>query len=907
MATVPRHFSETATDIFKVVRRHPLQSILAPRSIAVIGASDRAGSVGHAILTNLMNFSGLVYAVNPHHKELLGRPCHATVAELPVVPDLVVIATPAPSVPVVVAQCVDAGVKGAVIMSAGFREVGEAGWELEKQVLAEARRGQMRLIGPNCLGFMLPHSGLNLTFAKSDVRPGRVAFLSQSGALGSAILDWSQQEQVGFSAFVSVGAMLDVGWGDLIDWFGDDPLTSSIILYMESVGDAREFLSAAREVALTKPVIVIKVGRTEAAAKAAASHTGAMVGSDAVLDAAFHRAGVLRVETISELFDMAEILAKQPLPAGPRLAIVTNAGGPGALAADTLETSGGQLATLSADTLAGLNQALPTQWSHGNPIDILGDAGPERFAQAIRLAEKEAGSDGTLVVMTPQMMTDPTAIAHALVSMERVTTKPLLASWMGGAQVEEGRRALNMAGIPTYDYPDTASRIFSLMWQHSRNLAALYETPAALPETPDAVARHEVAAGILHKACQAGNGTLSRMACGQLLEAYGIPVNEARFAASEEEAVTHARELGWPVVVKLFSESITHKSDVGGVKLHLSDEAAVRRAWQEIHAVVPGHDFQRVTVERMIQRSGVELIVGSTTDEQFGPVLLFGAGGKFVEVFQDHALGLPPLTTTLARRMIQRTRISAVLKGLRGLAPVNEAALEELLVRFSLLIIEQPRIKELEINPLLATAEGFLALDLRAKLHGSEVKDDALPKSAIRPYPERLVSSWKLRDGSDVTIRPIRPDDEPAMVRFHQTLSEDSVRLRYFTPLKLGDRVAHRRLSRICFIDYDREMALVVEKQGAGGSEILAVGRLTKLRGMNEAEFALLVSDHWQHQGIGQELLRRLVAFGRRENLACITADILTENHGMQNVARKVGFQVKTDYAMGECRAVMEL
>ncbi len=859
-------------------------------------------------MANLAAFHGPVFPVNPKHKAVLGLPCFATIKELPEVPDLVVIATPAATVPGIVRDCVEAGVGGAIILSAGFRECGAAGEALEREILEEARKGKLRIIGPNCLGLMAPHTGLNATFAGAVAQPGSIAFLSQSGALCSAILDWSRDERVGFSAFVSVGSMLDIGWGELIDWLGDDPLTKSIIIYMESVGDAQAFLSAAREVALTKPIIVIKVGHTEAAAHAASSHTGALTGSDAVLDAALSRAGVLRVDTISELFNMAEALAKQPRPQGPRLAIVTNAGGPGALATDALVTSGGMLAPLSDATMHELDHLLPAHWSHGNPVDVLGDASPARFARAVELVSSDAQSDGTLVVMTPQAMTDPVGTASALIPVAARRTKPLLASWMGGRDVAKGRRMLNDAGIPTYDYPDTAARVFALMWQHGVNLNALYETPTYFSEAPDSVTRREEAARIVNQARNDGSSVLSKIECNDILSAYDIPTVTARMACSEEEAVASAQLIGWPVVLKLHSDTITHKSEVGGVKLDLHAEPDVRRAWKEIKAAVKECDFRGVTVERMTTMpDSFELILGSSTDAQFGPVLLFGGGGQWVETLRDHSLGLPPLTSTLARRMMEGTHIHAALKGVRGRAPVDLGALEKLLVRFSQLVAEHPRIAEIEINPLLASASGFIALDVRARLHSCDIKDEDLPRTAIRPYPSQYVSSYQLRDKTTVTIRPIRADDEPLMVPFHHSLSEESVYRRYFAIMPLNARVAHARLSRICFIDYSREMALVVERSVGAQREILAVGRLTRLHGMNEAEFAILVRDAWQHHGLGTELLRRLVIIGREEKLDSICADILPDNYAMQAVARKAGFHVASDVGTGECRAEIRL
>ncbi|MDB6118144.1 MAG: acetyl CoA synthetase subunit alpha [Verrucomicrobiaceae bacterium] len=896
--------NERAHDILKRTRNNPLEAFFRPRTVALIGASEVPHSVGAALAGNLLSFGEGFFPVNPKRATVLGRPAFASIGDVPKQVDLAVIATPAASVAGIVRECVEAGVSAAVIISAGFKETGAEGQALEQQVLQEGVRGNLRLLGPNCLGVMSPHVGLNATFAAHMAEKGSVAFLSQSGALCTAILDWSRRERVGFSAFVSTGSMLDVEWGDLIDWLGDDPHTKSILIYMESIGDPRAFLSAAREVALTKPVIVIKVGHTEAAARAAASHTGALTGSDAVLDAAFRRAGVLRVSRIEELFDMAEVLSKQPRPRGPRLAIVTNAGGPGALATDFLVTSGGVLADLSKATLDELNTLLPDHWSHANPIDILGDAREDRFARALAIAAQDPHTDCTLVILTPQAMTDPSACAAAIAPAAEAQNKPVLASWMGGADVEEGRRILNEAGIPTFDYPDRAARAFALMWQRELALRGLYETPALTGPNVKR-AETEAVAEIIAAALKAGTTLLSKSDCNRILEAYHLPTQKVITATTVGQAVKAAQRLGFPVVVKLHSATITHKTEVGGVKLDLRDEAAVRLAWQQIKSGVPAPDFLGVTVEAMVSvRDGYELIVGSSQDPQFGPVLLFGAGGQLVEVFKDYELGLPPLTATLARRMVERTRISTALHGVRGRPALDLAALDQLLVRFSELIAGQPRIKEMEINPLLATAQGFVALDVRILLHGPEIADADLPKLVIKPYPAQYVEDWSLPDGTPVVIRPIRPEDEPMMVDFHHHLSERSVYHRWFNAFGLDQRIAHDRLARICFIDYDREMALVVERNtGHGGTEIIAVGRLSRLRGVNAAEFSITISDPWQRHGLGSALMQRLVNIGRAEGLDRITAEILPENAGMKALARKTGFTVHYDALKGECHA----
>jgi acetyltransferase len=719
-------------------------------------------------------------------------------------------------------------------------------------------------------------------------------------------------ENVGFSAFVSIGSMADVNWGDLIYYLGDDPRTKSIVIYMESIGDPRSFLSAAREVALTKPIIVIKAGRTAAAAKAAASHTGAMTGSDEVLQAAFRRVGVLRVETIAELFHMAEVLGKQPRPEGPRLAIVTNAGGPAVLATDMLINSGGQLAESSPETLAALNQLLPPAWSHNNPVDILGDAGPERYAQAVELVAKDPQNDGLLVILTPQAMTDPTATAEQLKPFARLSGKPLLACWMGGQEVEPGERILNAAGIPTYKYPDTAARAFSYMWRYSDNLRALYETPALIPPASDTRQYVELQA-LINNARKHHRTLLTEYESKQIVGAYGISTVETHVAATEADAIRIAEKIGYPVVLKLHSESITHKTDVGGVQLNLRNAAAVRRAWRAIETTVTKRagkeHFQGVTVQSMIALEGYELILGSSIDPQFGPVLLFGSGGQLVEIFQDRSLALPPLNGTLARRMIEQTRIFHALKGVRGRKPVNLDQLEQLLVRFSQLVIEQPWIAEIDINPLLASPDKIIALDARVVLHPPSVSEANLPKPAIRPYPIQYVADWKLKDGTSITIRPIRPEDEPLMVKFHESLSEESVYYRYFSQLKLDQRIAHERLTRICFNDYDREIALVAEQLDpkTGEPGILGVGRLSKARGLNEAEFALLISDRWQGKGLGTELLKRLVHIGRAEKLGHITAQILQENHAMIHLSKKAGFTVTRDPESHDCRAEISL
>lgn len=692
-----------------------LASIFTPRSIAVIGASDREGSVSRAVMQNLATFPGAVYPVNPKRAEVLGRRAWPALRDIGQPVDLAVIITPAATVPGIITECVEAGVGGAIVISAGFKETGADGVALEKQILDAARRNGLRIIGPNCLGVMAPHTGLNATFATQMACAGKVAFLSQSGALCTAILDLSLRENVGFSAFVSVGSMLDVGWGDLIRHFGSDPDTHSIVIYMESVGDAQSFLCAAREVAARKPIVVIKVGRTSAAAKAAASHTGAMTGSDAVLDAALRQVGVLRVDTIEELFDVAEVLSKQPLPRGPRLAIVTNAGGPGALAVDALVGRGGEVAELGGETLARLDDLLPPHWSHGDPVDVLGDADADRFASALRIVSADPDVDGLLGVLTPQAMTDPAAVAEKIAPLSGELTKPLLCSWMGGHAVRHGRRIMNAARIPTHDYPDEAARAFVSMWERKKRLEWLAETSRAASECAAVSSSHEAAA-VVANARDAGRTLLSETEAKSVLQSFGVPVVQTFVAETEEEAVWRADQTGYPVVIKIHSHTLTHKTDVGGVRLNVNSADAVRRAWRDMASALPPADFAGVSVQRMVKGRGLELILGASTDPQFGPVLLFGAGGTLVEVFQDRALLLPPVTDAIARRWIAETRIHKALLGVRGQPAVDLDALSEVLVNFSRMILAERSIVEADINPLLASAEGIVALDARIVL-----------------------------------------------------------------------------------------------------------------------------------------------------------------------------------------------
>jgi len=870
--------------------RHSLDPFFRPRSIAVFGASVTPGSVGNILMRNLLEnpFGGVVLPINPKRKTVQGVHCYPNLASVPEKVELAVIATPAATVPGLVRECVAQGVPAAIIISAGFAELGAEGRKLEADI-REAAQGKMRIVGPNCLGIIHPPGNLNASFAASMAAPGQVALLSQSGAICTAILDWAQQAHVGFSSFVSVGSMLDVDFADLMDYFADDSATRSIVVYMESIGDVRKFLSAARSVSRTKQVIVVKAGRHEAGARAAASHTGALAGADAVFDAAFRRAGILRVTTIPDLFHMSEILAMQPPPLGPSLAIITNAGGPGVMATDALMLDGGQLAPLGAETLATLDAALPPFRSHANPIDILGDATPERYRLAVEACVKDASVQGILVLLTPQAMTDPTETARQLQPFAHVRDRPVLACWMGGSAVRPGIELLNTAGIPTFDAPEPAIGAFLHMVQYRRNQELLYETPPALPE--DTVPDTNRARQVFQRLRAAGRLLLTEVEAKDVLAAYGLPVVPTIACRSAYEAVAAANRIGYPVVLKLLSTTITHKSDVGGVQLNLVDEQAVRRAFAAIESNVQRLNkagaFEGVSVQAMIRERGYELIVGSSVDRQFGPVIVFGAGGVLVEVFKDRALGLPPLNRTLARRLMERTRIYEALKGLRGQKPVNLEALETLLTRFSLLLVDFAEIQEIDLNPVLATPERVLALDARLLLGPAETPSEQRPQSAIHPYPNQYVGSFRLKDGREAIVRPIRPEDEPLIIALHAGHSEHTIRMRFFSMVKTLSRDS---LIRLCHLDYNREMALTAVLRDDGGSRLLGVSRYYLNPETGDAEFALVVSDAYQRQGLGRHLMQRLIAVANERGVRRLVGQVLAENAPMLRLLDSLGF-----------------
>eukprot|EP00741_Cyanophora_paradoxa_P020766 tig00021312_g20045.t1 len=821
---------------------HPLDSFFTPKSVAVAGATDKEGSVGRTVLQNLIQspFGGTVYPVNPKRANVLGVRAYPNIKAVPEKVDLLVVCTPASQAPSVVKDAAEAGCRNVIIISAGFAEeqAGDLGGkELLAEVLKICKTYGVRLIGPNCLGVLCPISGLNASFAADIPKPGRVALLSQSGALVCSVMDWSLREGFGFSHIASIGSMADVDYGDLIDYLGRDPRVSAIVMYMEGIGDARSFFSAARRVALMKPVVVIKAGRTEAGMKAAASHTGALAGGDDVLTTAFERCGVMRIEDTGDLFNVTQALSSQPLPKGKHLTIVTNAGGPGILATDALISGGGELANVSKETIDELNKVLPAVWSHANPVDIIGDAKATEYAKTLEVVLRDKESDGVLVILTPQAMTESTATAEAIVRLtkEKHFDKPILAAWMGGQQVQAGADYLKKNKVPTFIYSDAGAKVFNMMWHYSESLKALYEVPEYVDAVePLAVEKRDAVRSQIDKARKDGIKFLSEYESKKILGQYGIPVTSIELAKTADEAVAVADKMGYPVVVKIHSNTITHKVDVNGVQLNLLNPDSVRKAYAIIQQGVKDKgykpaDFLGVTVQPMLKLGdGYETIVGMNLDNQVGPVLLFGTGGTLVEIYKDAALALPPLNVSLARQLLQKTKIAHAFVGIRGKPPINQAAVENVLVRFSQLVLEQPMIKEIDINPLVCSPDRVIALDARVVLHDKDVTLDKIPLSAIRAYPSEYVFKTTSAAGKPLVIRPARPEDELAVASFLKREGEEPAMApvfgKYFSGTDFSRNLFKGRIIALTAGDYNREFTLLA----LDGKDILAMGRLTR-------------------------------------------------------------------------------
>ena len=882
-----------------------LDSIFAPKRIAIVGASDTPTSVGYTILKKLVGsgFDGVIYPVNPRRESVQGIHAYPDVKSLPRPADLAVICTPAGTVPGIVEDCGEMGTMGIIIISAGFREIGEEGKQLEAEVEAIRRKYEgMRILGPNCLGVIVPPLSMNVSFADAMPGPGRVAVISQSGALCTSILDWAIEKGIGFSYFVSIGNMLDISFDDLIDYFGQDPNTDSIILYVESITNAREFMSATRGFSRTKPIVAYKSGRFAESAQAAASHTGAMAGADDVYDAAFMRAGVERVIEIDDIFECAALLAGSKLPRGPRLAIVTNAGGPGVMATDSLIARDGRLAVLKDKTVSKLNDVLPAFWSHGNPVDVLGDAPPERLAEATKITIKDPNVDAVLVVLTPQAMTDPTGTAREIGRIAKDAKKPILAAWMGGFAVREGIQILNTSGTPTYTTPDQAVQAFMHLVNYQRNLEILYETPknVHVEFTIDRFKIREQLEPLFKKAGGDGqNYIFSEIETKRLLEAYGIPVTLPWVAESPETAVQHAEAIGYPVVMKIHSPDITHKTDVGGVVLNLSSNEEVTDAYRTmiktVSKKVPDARIDGVTIQRMFAaKDRFEMIMGAKKDVTFGSVIMVGMGGVAAEVFRDRALGLPPLNESLARRMLESLKSWPLLVGYRGKPGVDLNRLIETIIRFSYLVADFPEIAELDANPLMVTESEVVAVDGRVVVDSRIAGPDIEPYShlAIRPYPEEYVRPAALKDGAKVLLRPIKPEDEPMWRELFETFSEETIRFRFTHPVK---EITRDMITRYCFIDYDREIGIVLEMTENGTEKLIGVGRLIIDTGHNTAQFVAAVGDPWQGRGAGSLLIDYCIRIARYRGIHRIGTKMLPDNEVAIKTLGKRGFVLEED------------
>jgi acetyltransferase len=879
---------------------HNLNHIFNPQRIALIGVTPNPKSVGGKILSNLVGggFRGVVYPVNPGSEAVQGIQCYPDLKSLPKTPDMGVICSPASQVPSLVRECGEAGILGLIIASAGFREIGEEGRQLEEQIQTELRKFDgMRIIGPNCLGIIVPGLNLNVSFATGTPLDGHIAFISQSGALCTSVLDWAMEEKIGFSYVVSIGNTLDVDFADLIDYFGEDEKTKSIILYIESIQKARKFMTAARAFARNKPIVAYKAGRFPLSAEVAASHTGAMAAEDAVYNAAFQRAGIARVLDIGEIFDCVDLIGRKKVSSGPKLGILTNAGGPGVMATDALIANNGVLAKLSDETKSQLNENLPAFWSHRNPVDVLGDAPSKRVSKAVEIMLKDSGVDAVLVIITPQAMTNPTSIAKAISQLNQTTSKPILAAWLGGESMREGIRILNDAGIPSYTTPEQAVRAFMTLVSYSRNLENLYQTPKDVPvQFP--LDRKKIRTRF-ESIITPDRQTLSESESKTLLESYGIPVVEPQTAKSADEACKLARSIGYPVVLKILSPDITHKTDIGGVALNLVDDGMVRSAFERIinnaKEKLPQARVDGVTVQAMIkEKDSVEMILGSKKDPVFGTVILVGLGGTAAELFGDRVLGFPPLNERLARRMLGSLKVWPLLQGYRGSPPVNVDRLIEILIRFSYLLSDYPEIKELDVNPLLVSPREVMALDARMILDQEAWGKTFKPYShlALRPYPEEYVISQKLKDGTQVTFRPIKPEDEPMWFELLRSCSRESIyqRFRYFFHWE-----SHEVASRYCFIDYDREIAIVAELEENGKRRLLGVCRLIADPDHETVEFAILIADDWQNRGLGSLLTSYCFEIAERWGLKKIVAQTTPDNPRMIAVFRRHGFEIKLD------------
>ncbi|MFP4560679.1 MAG: GNAT family N-acetyltransferase [Thiohalorhabdus sp.] len=877
------------------MRPHYLDKLFAPESVAVFGASEKAGSVGGQVLRNLLaaGFPGSLFAVNPKYDAVLDQPCFERIGHIGQRVDMAVVATPAETVPGIVRECGEHGVEVAVVMSAGFGEAGAKGRRLERDLEEYARYYGIRVLGPNCLGVIRPGRGVNATFSNNTAEPGNLALVSQSGALCTAILDWARPHQVGFSAMVSLGDAADVDFGDVLDYLALDGQTSSILLYVEGIHNARGFMSGLRSAARLKPVIVVKAGRHAAGSRAAMSHTGALVGGDDVFDSALGRAGAVRARTIDQLFAAAQMLAERPKVGGSRLGIVTNAGGPGVLATDRAVDVGVEVPELAEGTVERLNQRLPEHWSGANPLDILGDASPERYGEALSACLSDPHLDGVLAMLTPQAMTRPREAADAVVEAHRASDKPVLACWMGEEQVAPGWQRFREAQVPYFGSPEAAVEAFSYLATHRRNQEQLLQVPGprSFRSEPDP----EGARLIIEGALAEHREVLSEMESKAVLTAFGVPVLPSVEVTSANQALVMAESLGFPVAMKINSPDISHKSDVGGVRLNIGNAQAVRHAYNELLEEVarqrPEARLHGVVLERMYTHPHRrELLVGVLRDPVFGPVVSFGAGGTAVEIMRDRAVALPPLNSFLARRLVEETRISRLLDAYRNLPAADRTALEDTLLGVSELVCELPHIQELDINPLMADPGGVWAVDARMRVKAPTPTLEPYGHMAIHPYPSELGGHFQLADGTEIVIRPIRPEDAEIEQEFVRNLSEQS---KYFRFMRTLHELTQEMLVRFTQIDYDREMAFIAVTERGGKEVELGVARYTVNPDGESCEFAIVVADEWRRKGIGTRLAQTLLETAKERGLKVMEGEMLSNNTEMRALAERLHFTVR--------------
>lgn len=877
-----------------------LDQMFHPASLALIGASARENSIGGVVLRNLKRagFPGPLLLVNPRHSTLDGMPVYPDVASLPSTPDLAVIATPPQTVPELISALGNRGTRAAVVITAGFGELGAQGHALQQAMLDAAKPHLLRIVGPNGLGIIVPGSHIDASFAHIAPHPGDLAFISQSGAMITAVLDWAAPRTIGFSHIVSLGDMADVDFGDMLDFLAVDGATRAILLYIEAVRDARKFMSAARAAARLKPVLVVKVGRFAESAKAAASHTGALAGSDAVYDAAFRRAGLLRVRDMTEMFDAVETLALVRPQQGERLAILTNGGGPGVLATDALMALGGKLAEIGAATIGALDAVLPRTWSRGNPIDIIGDASGARYTAGLAALLEDRGSDAILVMNCPTALAQSAECADAVIDVVekarnsgKLMDRNILTAWLGEETALEARRRFGKARIPTYETPEGAIAGFMHAVNYRRNQELLLEAPAAQPDSfePD----HGAVASLLQHVLAESRSWLEIEELAAVFSAYGIPFVETRLAADPEEAAAAAGAIGGIVALKIRSPDLTHKSDVGGVALNLGNAARVRveaeEMMQRVRAARPAARLSGFLVQRMVQRpSAIELIIGISDDPVFGPVIMFGQGGTAVEQLRDTTLEFPPLNEALARAQMARTRVWRLLQGYRGQPAAAIGAIARALVRLSQLASNHAEIAELDINPLLADAQGVIAVDARIRVVRPHRPGAA--RLSILPYPKELEGSARLASGMVLRIRPIRPEDEARLIEMVSRMDPNDLRMRFFMAM---NGLSHQTAARLTQIDYARQIALVAQSQDS--DELLGVARFAADPDNINAEFAVSVRSDWKGKGVGWALMERLIEVGRQRGIAVISGVVLRENETMLRFSRDLGFAISSD------------